>query len=89
MKHTIQKRKIPKMKLNEGDAEMAEQCSVEPETETVSESQEEEVEQPKKKCPHILQIWIFSSQDGKTLFSQIKGNEIHCRKLCELEDFWI
>ena len=44
------------MKLNEGHAEMAEQCSVEPETETVSESQEEEVEPPKKKRPCILQI---------------------------------
>lgn len=48
MKHMIRKRKIPKMKLNEGDAEMAEQCGVEPETETVVESQEEEVEPPEK-----------------------------------------
>ena len=56
MKHTLWKRKIPKMKLNEGHAEMAEQCGVEPETETVSESQEEEVEPPKKKRPCILQI---------------------------------
>lgn len=41
------------MKLNEGHAEMAEQCGVEPET--VSESREE-VEPPKKKRPCILQI---------------------------------
>ena len=39
------------------DAEMAERCGVEPEAETVGESQEEEeAEPPKKKCPRTLRI---------------------------------
>ena len=35
---------------------MAERCGVEPETETVGESQEEEAEPPKKKRPRTLRI---------------------------------
>ena len=38
------------------DTELAEWCGVEPETETVGESQEEEAEPPKKKRPRTLRI---------------------------------